>query len=102
MKEDLIKVIVTSFLLTETVTISSDEEECSDVNMSGAMSAPATPASLPSRSPSHAGEQTECPESPLIPNIPLSLKKIDKTRVKKMEDAVCIDYAVHFLCTHMS
>ncbi|KAL4233107.1 Sentrin-specific protease 6 [Mactra antiquata] len=71
--------------LPETVTISSDEEECPDTVRLQTMSAPCTPASSHSRSPSHNNDSTECPESPLIPNIPVSKRSNDKTRVKKME-----------------
>lgn len=64
-----------------------------DSNKSQTHSAPPTP----SRSPSHAGDQQECPESPLIPNIPVTLKRGEKTRVKKMEDAVCSSFIVIIL-----
>ncbi|XP_060603319.1 uncharacterized protein LOC132756302 isoform X2 [Ruditapes philippinarum] len=74
----------------ETVTISSDEEESNEMNksQSQSMSAPATPASVPSRSPSHAGDQPECPESPLIPTVPITLKKGEKAR-EGAPGAVC-------------
>ncbi|KAH3889282.1 uncharacterized protein LOC127849189 [Dreissena polymorpha] len=75
---------------TETVTISSDEEEQvggDDGSITPSKlrpsSAPATPLTNQNPSPS----QADCPESPLIPNIPISSRVEMKVgRVGKMED----------------
>jgi len=82
----------------ETVTISSDEEDMS-TEPGRPLSAPATPVSgnraatpgsTPARSPCRPdGTSVECPESPLIPNIPISSRpELMKSRVGKMENKV--------------
>ena len=80
--------------LTETVTISSDEDEGGEHHHSKKktqqqMSAPATPVSKGNKSPSHA-DQADCPESPIIPDIPLSTKDKRAGRRDKMEDEVSL------------
>lgn len=77
--------------------ISSDEEEVPGGDTpvkSSQISAPSTPASNNSQSPSHS-EQAECPESPFIPNIPISNRADQaKGRVGKMEGKVsCSSYS---------
>ena len=95
---------------TETVTISSDEDETSPTKTAPTppLPPPATQAQTlsiqssqgvqaslvqaavsGSKSPA-AGTPGECPESPLIPTIPISTKRTALSRLQKMEDEVCL------------
>lgn len=71
--------------------ISSDEEDTGGgdtPSKSSRMSTPTTPVSNQSRSPSHS-ETSDCPESPFIPNIPISNRTdLARGRVGKMEGKV--------------
>ena len=92
---------------SETVTISSDEEETeSETSSQPATPKPATPkpqagnevSSSPSQSQT-SNNSTEPMESPIIPTIPISSKVDNKPRVDKMEDEVCIHHRfVKFYC----
>ena len=92
---------------SETVTISSDEEETeSETSSQPATPKPATPkpqagnevSSSPSQSQT-SNNSTEPMESPIIPTIPISSKVDNKPRVDKMEDEVCIYFRfVKFYC----
>ena len=86
---------------SETVTISSDEEETeSETSSQPATPKPATPkpqagnevSSSPSQTSQTSNNSTEPMESPIIPTIPISSKVDNKPRVDKMEDEVCIHF----------
>jgi len=86
--------------VTEPVMISSDEEEGGGdtPTKSSNLSAPCTPSSNQSRSPSHS-EHSDCPESPFIPNIPITQRpEIGRGRVCKMEGRVSASY-LPFVCS---